>query len=92
MTETHNEKKKVSGNNRGHIVRARKQALQDITKHQFETAPDAPWLCSRNESVGYHCWTATQLLKDTSITRLNRQLGIGVSPKAKKKHLFYCRE
>lgn len=84
MTETHNERNKVSGNNRGHIVRARKQALQDISKYQFETAPDLSYACPRSEAVGYHCWTATQLLKDTSITRLNRELGIGVSPKAKK--------
>jgi len=77
MTETHNEKKRVGPNNRGNIVSARKQALRDISVHQFETAPDLPWLCPRSEAVGYFCWTATQLLKDTSITRLNRQLGIG---------------
>lgn len=75
MRETQ-KKMRLGGNNRGYIAKARAQALKDISAYQFETAPDLTYPCSRNEAVGYYCWTATQLSKDRAITHLNRRLGI----------------
>lgn len=75
MRETQ-KKKRLGGNNRGYIAKARAQALKDISAFQFETAPNLSRLCSRSEAVGYFFWTATQLSKDRTITYLNRKLGI----------------
>ena len=58
------------------MTKARKQALKDISHHQYETAPQLPWLGPRSCEVGYYCWTAQQLSKDRMITYLNKQLGL----------------
>ena len=63
-------------NYRGGITAARRQALKDISHHQYETAPQLPWLGPRSCEVGYYCWTAHQLGKDRMITYLNKQLGL----------------
>jgi hypothetical protein len=72
----HHSLHKRDRNNRGGLALARRVALQDISQHQFETAPELPWLGPRNCEVGYYCWTAKQLSKDRMITYLNRQLGL----------------
>ena len=76
MGERDKNKKRRGGNNRGNIAEARAQALKDISKHHFDSAPELNYRCSTSEEVGYWFWTATQLSKDRSITYLNRMLGL----------------
>lgn len=72
----HHSLHKRDRNNRGGLALARRVALQDISRHQFETAPELSYRGPRSCEVGHFCVTAKQLSKDRMITYLNRQLGL----------------